>query len=359
MFIYLKTQFKRYISNFQFNILYIVMVPIVLWGISYIFHGFIKKEVVNLKPIKYKLEDNDNSIYSKNLVAFLKNDDLKNIFIEDDNPAINITIEKGYGKVIEELNSKEVKLEIKENIKAKGEGAKAKKIIDNYHNAIYESSIKANGFNYIKDKIISRNNYKDIKENNPVNLINLLCSVIIYSFVNLFSNKKTHFILKRVESTPNKRTKILAYDYVFYTLYALMCILLYCFIFRITNVAFTGSIINIVISSIIGANLVGAMILFLINIVPKNIRILVIYFIFLGPLFFGGIFMEKIDWLTLLSPAEYIGRIFINIDKYGNFSNSVTYISIVLGLSLLFYGITFIYKWRKEYKNENTIINMD
>ncbi len=103
----------------------------------------------------------------------------------------------------------------------------------------------------------------------------------------------------------------------------------------------------------------GAMILFLINIVPKNIRILVIYFIFLGPLFFGGIFMEKIDWLSLLSPAEYIGRIFINIDKYGDFSNSVTCISIVLGLSLLFYGITFIYKWRKEHKHENNIINMD
>ncbi|WP_055069740.1 ABC transporter permease [Clostridium massiliamazoniense] len=359
MFIYLKTQFKRYISNFQLNILYIVIVPIVLWGIAYIFHGFMEKQPVKVKEIKYKIEDNDNSDYSKKLVAFLKNDDLKNIFIEDNNPTINITIKKGYGKVIEELKNEEVKLEIKENIGAKGDGAKAKKIIDNYHNMIYENSIKTNGLNHIKDKTISRNNYKNIKGNNPANLVSLLCSIIIYSFVNLFSNKKIQSILERVEGTPNKRTKILAYDYVFYTLYALMCILLYCFIFRIINVAFTGSVLNIIISSAIGASFVGAIILFLIDIVPKNIRIPFIYFIFMAPLFFGGIFMEKIDWLSSLSLTEYIGKIFIDIDKYDNFSNSVTYISIILGLALLFYGITFIYKWRKENKNENTIINLD
>lgn len=79
LFYYTKTVLKGMLSNVVITVIYFILFPVVLAAFMGFFQNSVKENPLKLSTIKVAIIDNDKSNMSRDLVSFLKSDEMKEL----------------------------------------------------------------------------------------------------------------------------------------------------------------------------------------------------------------------------------------------------------------------------------------
>lgn len=349
LFSYLKLTFKNILATLATNLAIFIVVPLALGC----FLGFLKDQSgtnpISVKTLDISIKDEDNTDMSRTLVEFLKDDSLKDLINITEDGDADIVIPTGYGENVLNGNEGEIVLEKRE--KGHMVLTTLKSILDKYHKGLYIALKGGNTENLetiLKEQVIDTTliDYKEEMsgfETSAINLTQFMLSMLILTFIQSSYHDISINFEKRLNSVPLTRRELLIYDYISSFAYSFLFIGIYTAFYRISGIAFKGSIISLIAIDLIAALLVASISKIVTTFINKKygqIVGLVIYILpFIGLKMFGE---GEGNIIANFAPTEYIARIFQSYGLEGNIQAVSSDALIILAISLVLFLLCFI-----------------
>lgn len=339
---YIKTTLKSMVASGAITLVYFIGFPIILAG----FMGFVQNTAndtpLKLKSLNIQIIDQDNSEMSKNLVDFLKSDDMKDVVqVIDSKPEAEIIIPEGYEEAILSLNRGEVIINKKE------EGYNAitntlKIILDKYHKSIYvslsggspEELNKIVGTSIIEEEIIDIPKKANTFETTVASMLGFVISMLIFSSIQSGYTDISMNLEKRIKSAPLTRLQCLLYESFALLVYSFIIITGYVLFFRIVGMGFEGDIISLMILVLIASILIVGTVKLIETLFGAKYGRILGGLVFILPLIGGEVFMGKGNTVALLTPTHYLNNAFTLYNLNGNLEGTGKWILIVLTVSV-------------------------
>lgn len=348
---YTKTTLKGMISNGVLTILYFILFPVLLASFMGFFQKAITESPLKLKTLKVQINDMDNSNMSKDLIAFLESDDMKELVLITDKKAnIEILIPKGYESNVVSLKGGKI------NINKLGEGFNnstntLKTILDKYHEGLYinlsggsNKNLQTITENSVVEKIdINSKKSSTTYEKMAASMISFVISMLILGLIQSNYTESSINFDKRIKSTPITKNQYFYYDSFALLVYSTIIISGYVFFFRIIGISFKGSIFPLITliltTSILVVSISKCIYTFFGAVYGKVVGILVFTFPILGMVeSFTGAGAE----LRILDPTHYISKLFTLYNLNGNFSLNNKDLVLILCFSLILFMISVL-----------------
>lgn len=347
---YIKTTLKSMVSSGAITLVYFIGFPIILAG----FMGFVQNTAhdtpLKLKSLNIQIVDQDNSGMSKNLVDFIKSDDMKDIVkVVDSKPEAEVIIPEGYEKNLLLLNKSEVIINKKE------EGYNAitstlKIILDKYHQSIYvslsggssEELNKIIGTSIIDEEIIDIPKTANTFETTVASMLGFVISMLIFSNIQSGYTDISMNLDKRVKSAPLTRVQFLLYDASALLVYSFIIIAGYVLFFRFAGMGFEGNIISLMLLVLIASILVVGTVKLIATLFGAKYGRILGGLVFILPIVGGEVFMGKGNNVAFLTPTHYLNNAFTLYNLNGNLEGTGKWILIVLVVSLASFLIAMI-----------------
>ncbi|WP_297439412.1 ABC transporter permease [uncultured Clostridium sp.] len=243
----LKIGLKEIMKTLPLMIMMYLVFPIVLSSMGGGYSTFDKVE----KFTELSIVDNDKSELSKSLIKFLEGNNIK--VIKDN--SLSLIIEKGYENSI--TDGENYKLILNEEGKVMSNGSKIKNILDMYHKSLYIGMNGGNGeeaFNDVTSLAIKFEEFsssKDKKGNAKgdmiVSFVGFLVGTFLLTKVQGKKNKNFKEIIERKTAMPKSKNTLILYEVLKDGLEFALIIAVYITVFRIWGVAFTGSVVELIL----------------------------------------------------------------------------------------------------------------
>ena len=356
---YIKTTLKGMFSNGLITIAQFLLLPILVACFMSYFQNMTHDNPLKMKLLKVQIINEDNSEISNQLLEFLKNDEMKEIVsIVDKKPEVELIIEKGYGDNVLSLNKGNI------IINKRTEGREFaidtfKVILDKYHKSLYVSLSggNLNDLNKINTSSFIENETIDIlKTNNTyqtisASMIGFVITMLTFSMIQSGYSEVSTNLDKRISSTPITRIQYLFYDTAALLVYSFIIILGYVMFFRLTNLSFKGSLINLMVLVIISAILVVFSAKTISTLFGAKYGKIVGTIMFTLPIISGEMFMGEGNKISLITPTHYLNNAFSLYNLNGNLEGCGKWILLILGISFAIYSLAIIKEgvnWRKR-----------
>ncbi len=350
LFYFTKTTLKGMLSNVVITVIYFILFPVLLAAFMGFFQNSLNENPLKLSSIKVAITDNDKSNMSKNLISFLKSDEMKDLIEEnsEDND-IEIVIPKGYEGSLLSLEKNHIEInkltdELDNSINT------LKTILDKYHQNIYVSL--AGGSNEelknISGKTIIENiNINASKTSNSyeilsTSMIGFVISMLIFSLIQGSYTESSINLDKRISSAPISKLQYLYYDSFALLIYSSIIISGYLLFFRVIGISFTGKVLPLIQLVLLSSILVVSMSKFVNVLFGANYGKIVGVLIFSIPIIGMEIFTGEGNALKVLAPTHYISKLFNIYNLEGNFNNNIKDFMFIILLSLILFGIANI-----------------
>jgi ABC-2 type transport system permease protein len=348
LIVYLKITLKSIISTGIITIAMYVLFPVILAGTI----GFMKsgqeQNTLKLKQIDVNIIDEDNSEKSKSLIELLKSDDMKALINVTDKGDADIKIPKGYEESI--LSKKENNIILVERDKGHSVLSTLKVILDKYHKNLYlsQSGEKNEELSEIFNKDVIDSEIIDYKEEidsyqlMASSLSGFVISMMILNFIKASYTDGCGNLYRRILVAPISRQKFFLYESIGTFLYSLIILFCYTLFFKITGLAFKGSILGIFAIIIPSALLVTTITKFVTYSVLKEYGQFVGMIIFILPILGMEMFNGKGNLLANFAPTHYITKAFETFNLNGNIRGVEKDLLFIVAVSLLLFIIVFI-----------------
>lgn len=375
---YIKIGLKNLFKQLPTVILSFAVLPITLALLM----GYIQKDMftpsINDPIISVIIVDEDNTPLSRELIRYLKSEDLSKVLeIKDEDAHYKLIIPKGYEEGLVSLNSKlaSTKIIVGENASTTLGNVLAN-LIDNYNNEVSQGIViknntdkmnldeieKENLISSVRDKIVKayttnaiNNNIITVRKSLDsfeffsISFLNFTFIMFIMGLITGDDMERKNCIYNRVMSTAMTK-----YDYFHYNLvsnYIFMIILnaFYVLAFRLSGLSFEGSIPLLIIIILMQSLMITVIASFLSNYFGKAaitaVNIFLIFQVFLGGMIIP---LEKFPNSKIFTFfAKYradvlISQVYKNYILYNDFSSIGKYLGIIAILSLFIYGLSIL-----------------
>ena len=344
----LKIGLKEIMKTLPLMIMMYLVFPIVLSSMGGGYSTFDKVE----KFTELSIVDNDKSELSKSLIKFLEGNNIK--VIKDN--SLSLIIEKGYENSI--TDGENYKLILNEEGKVMSNGSKIKNILDMYHKSLYVGMNGGNGADAFSDITKSAIKFEEFiglkdkkgstKSTMIVSFVGFLVGTFLLAKVQAKKNKNSKEIGERKTSMPKSKNTLLLYEFLKDGLEFAIIIAVYITVFRIWGVAFTGSIVELILMGLGTTILAASASVFLKAMFSHDVGIIITMPIMMITMLSGysevGGIIEKI---TKLNPLVYITKMF-------NLSSDGAGVGVILqSVSILIFAaivINIITVLRVRYK---------
>lgn len=375
---FIKISFKGLIKNVHIMLITFAIFPVIIS----VLYGYFQKDMFekpnSISKISISIEDRDNTTISKNLISFLKSDNLKDLLEIKDGLEEKIVIPKGYGEKLFYNKDLKVVIEAKSNSQSSNFYI-LKDILDKYNKNLYEKFVINNNIkklnlsneekllllnkverdinrlykqNVIKNKIVS--SYKELNsyEYYSISISSFMSIILIISVTASYYNQKKKGIFNRIISTPISKFQYFNCQIINSILVAFVFNFIYVMAFRLLHLSFEGSllllILIIVFKSLLEASIVGIIIAFFKS---KRVAGMFLKFFLMLSIVIGGVFYplykvvkenSVINYLSNYSPNVLIMKTYKNYVLFNSFHSIQFYLMMFLLTSIVFYFISIL-----------------
>jgi ABC-2 type transport system permease protein len=347
---YIKTTLKGMVSNGAITILYSILFPVLLAAFMGFFQKTLMESPLKLKTLKVEITDMDKSDMSKNLVAFLESEEMKELVeITDKKANIEIAIPKGYGDNVLFLKKGEI------NINKLEEGLNnstntLKTILDNYHQSLYvnisggsnEDLEKISGKSIVEKIDIDTKKSSSSYEKMSASMIAFVISMLIFGLIQTNYAEISVNLDKRVSSTPITKKQYFYYDSFALFVYSSLIVSGYVFFFRIAGISFTGNLIPLIILVLTSAILVVSISKFIYTFFGATYGKVIGGLLFALPIIGMEMLTGEGNALATLAPTHYISKLFTLYNLNGDFSGNTKDLVLILVASAILLLIALI-----------------
>ncbi|MBP3917470.1 MULTISPECIES: ABC transporter permease [unclassified Clostridium] len=356
---YIKTTLKSMFSNLLLTILNFILLPILFAFFMAYMQDMLHDNPLKMKLLKIQIVDEDNSDISKELEQFLKSDNMKDIVsIVDKKPEVELIIEKGYGANVLSLNKDNIIIS-KQTEEREFAVDTFKVILDKYHQSLYvslsggdlESLNKLDTSNIIENEIIDILETNNAYETISASMIGFVIMLLIVSILRTGYSEVNSNLNKKIFSTPITKLQYLFYDTATLLIYSFIIIFSYVMFFRISDLSFRGSLIQLIILVITATILVVSIVKTILTLFGAKYGNMVGLIMYGLPLISGELFTGEGNKISLITPTHYLNNAFSLYNLNGNLEGCGKWILLILGISFTIYSLAIIkegFNWRKE-----------
>lgn len=350
LFYYTKTILKGMLSNVVITVIYFILFPVLLAAFMGFFQNSVHENPLKLSTIKVAITDNDKSNMSKNLVSFIKSDEMKDLIeaSSKDND-IEIVIPKGYEKSVISLEKNEIKInkltdELDNSVNT------FKTILDKYHQSIYvnlsggssEDLQNISGKAIIENININASKTASSYEILSASMIGFAISMLTFSLIQGSYAESSINLDKRISSLPISKLQYFYYDSFALLIYSFIIISGYVLFFRLAGISFVGKLFPLVILILLSSILIVSMSKFVNELFGANYGKVVGALIFSIPIIGMEMFTGEGNALKVLAPTHYISKLFNIYNLNGSFNDNIKDFIFIVAFSLILFAITNI-----------------
>ena len=347
---YTKITLKGMLSNAAVTVVFFILFPILLAGFMGFMQNSLHENPLKLNILKISITDNDNSNMSKNLVSFLKSNDMKELIeVNTTESNIEIVIPKGYEESVLSLEKNQVKInELKEGFTNSINTLKI--ILDKYHQGLYVSLSggSTEALNNITGKSIIENiNINTSKTSSSYevlssSMIAFVISMLIFGLIQGNYTDVSKNIDRRILSTPISKTQYFYYDSFALLIYSSIIISGYVFFFRILGISFTGSLLPLIALILLSAILIVSISKCVYELFGPLYGKVIGGLIFTLPILGMEAFTGEGNALKVLAPTHYITKLFNVYNLNGTFNSNIEDLIFIILLSVILFGVANI-----------------
>lgn len=350
LFYYTKTILKGMLSNVVITVIYFILFPVILAAFMGFFQNSVKENPLKLSTIKVAIIDNDKSNMSRDLVSFLKSDEMKELIEENPNDNdIEIIIPKGYEESVSSLEKNEIKInkltdELNNSVNT------LKTILDKYHQSLYvslsggsnEALQNISGKTIIENININASKTSTSYEILSASMIGFVISMLIFSLIQGSYAESSINLDKRIASSPLSKIQYFYYDSFALLIYSAIIISGYVLFFRVLGISFTGREFPLIILILLSSILIVSMSKFVNELFGAKYGKVVGALIFSIPIIGMEMFTGEGNALKVLAPTHYISKLFNIYNLNGNFNDNIKDFIFIIVFSLTLFAITNI-----------------
>lgn len=343
LIIYIKTTIRQIISNAFLMAASFIVFPVILA----MFMGFVQNSDSE-NPIKYSkaavtIVNNDNSEESNKLVDFLKSKDMKELIkvVDEEKSEGKIIIPKGYGESLLANKKNTIVIENENGCKVIDV---VKVVLDSYHsNKSSEQTIIKN----IVDKKVGVSSYELMANN----LLGFVITMLIYSSIFGVYTDISKNIDRRMMSLPITKNRLFIYDLICSSINILIILFAYVLFFKVTGIAFKGSLLPLSLILIIAAYVIASVSTFIGKVFNEKWGKIIGLIIFIVPIVGGEMFTGNTNIVNNFTINHYITKMINVYSNTGSISGEEGVIMSLLGIGTLLLGISLVViNLRKEVK---------
>lgn len=339
--VYVKIQIKSLMSDIKVSVLYFIGLPLIIGFAMNYFNDKMIHSDFKIDPINIRIEDNDQSMQSSNLISYLNTKELESVLNTKNNDYdVIIEIPKGYGEDILAFNDNTIK--VKDNNTKTQNLDMVKSILDGYHFSVYKELRNEEFESNIEIVKLESKQVKNTFSFYAVSLISFVLGMIVLSLTRLDTEKAQKVKDERVKTTPITEWEALNLKCITYFIYSVINVGAYCLVYRISQNAFIGDFSYLIIAITVASLAITSIIIFLLNVIGEKYAKVVAMIIFIIPIVGGGVFLEQKSFIANLSILNYITNIFESFDRTGNLNSSINEVVVILLIAVGLYLITII-----------------
>lgn len=350
LLIYIKTTLRGMVANGVITLLYFIGFPIILAGFMGFIQGSMHDTPLKISKIEMNIIDEDKSDMSKELINFIKSEQLSEFImvVDDESGKADILIPKGYEESLLSKNKNTLTITQRED----GEIALStlEIVLDKYHQGVYVglSGGSQEDFNKIQLSETIENVFIDKKASSSSyqyfasSMIAFVITMLVYGTIMGGNVDISKNLEKRTLTAPISRRTMFFYDYIAYLCYTSIIIGAYVLVFRIAGIAFGGDILSLIVLVLASATLVSSLITFVHNVFPEKLATVIGFTLFVLPIIGMEMFGTKGNVIAKFAPTHYVSKAFESYTVNGSLVGIYDYVFYILAGSLILFLITTI-----------------